>query len=98
MSMNLRFYLSYDIKSTLKSHFCHKKRHNFVIMYVVMDVISFPENLKTTSGLSILLHGVISLPDAKSYDNMEKTLSDFHMCLHIHFIIKLLLISNNICR
>ena len=29
-----------------------------------MDVITFP----TTSGLSILLHGVISLPDARPYD------------------------------
>ena len=28
-----------------------------------MDVITFTENLNT-SGLSILLHGVISLPDA----------------------------------
>ena len=34
-----------------------------------MDVIMFPENLYTTSGLSILLHGVISLPDGMSYDN-----------------------------
>ena len=33
-----------------------------------MDVITFPVNLKTTSGLSILLHSVISLPDATSYD------------------------------
>ena len=33
-----------------------------------MDVITFPENLKTTSDLSILLHGVISLPGATSYD------------------------------
>ena len=33
-----------------------------------MDVITFPVNLLTTSGLSILLHGVISLPDATSYD------------------------------
>ena len=33
-----------------------------------MDVITFPENLLTTNGLSILLHGVISLPDATSYD------------------------------
>ena len=31
-----------------------------------MDVIAFPENLLTTSGLSILLHGITSLPDAKS--------------------------------
>ena len=33
-----------------------------------MDVITFPENRLTTSGLQILLHGVISLPDATSYD------------------------------
>ena len=33
-----------------------------------MDVITFPVNLLTTSGLSILLHGVISLPDVTSYD------------------------------
>ena len=29
-----------------------------------MDVITFPENLLTTGGLSILLNCVISLPDA----------------------------------
>ena len=34
-----------------------------------MDVITFPENLKTTCGLPILLHCVISLTDATSYDN-----------------------------
>ena len=33
-----------------------------------MDVITIPENLKTTSGLTILLHGVISLTAATSYD------------------------------
>ena len=44
--MNVRFYLSYDIKITLKSHFCRKKRYNFVYVgNVVMDVITFPENL-----------------------------------------------------
>ena len=31
-----------------------------------MDVITFPENL----WFIILLHGVISIPDATSYDNM----------------------------
>ena len=31
-------------------------------------IITFPENLFTTSGLSLLLHGVISLPDSTSYD------------------------------
>ena len=35
-----------------------------------MDVITFPVNLWTTSGLSILLHGVISLSDATSYDKL----------------------------
>ena len=40
-----------------------------MIIYVVMDVIAFPENLETTCGLSILLPGVISHPDATSYDN-----------------------------
>ena len=37
-----------------------------------MDVITFPENLQTTSGLSILLHGVISRPDPMSYDKIVK--------------------------
>ena len=31
----------------------------------------FPENLSTTCGLSILLHGVVSLTDATSYDKYE---------------------------
>ena len=35
-----------------------------------MGVITFPVNLLTTSGLSILLHGVISLPDATSCDKL----------------------------
>ena len=34
-----------------------------------MNVITFPENLLFTSGLSILLHGVLSYPEATSYDN-----------------------------
>ena len=36
-----------------------------------MDIITFPVNLLTTHGLSILLHGVISLPDATSYDKIH---------------------------
>ena len=28
----------------------------------------FPENRETTSGLSSLMHGIISLSDATSYD------------------------------
>ena len=35
-STNVRFYLSYDIKITLKSHFCRKKRYYFVIMYATL--------------------------------------------------------------
>ena len=70
--MNVRFYLSYDVKITLKSHFCCK---NVIICHyvsnVVMDIITFPENLSTTSGLSILRHGVISLPGGMSYDTLN---------------------------
>ena len=39
-----------------------------------MDVKTFPVNLLTTSGLSILLHGVISLLDATSYDKLTNEL------------------------
>ena len=35
-----------------------------------MDVKTFPENRKMTSGLQILLHGGISLSDATSYDKL----------------------------
>ena len=68
--MNVRFYLSYDIKITLKFHFRLKnisQFRNYVRNIVTcMDVKIFPENLLITSGLWILLHGVISLPDATS--------------------------------
>ena len=39
---------------------------------MVMDGITL--NLYSTSGLSILLHGVISLPDATPYDKIYCTL------------------------
>ena len=57
-----------DIMITLKFHFWHK---NVIIlslcMHVVMDVITFfRKSVNHFSGLSILLHGVISLPDAAS--------------------------------
>ena len=51
--MNVRFYLLQDI-----CHFVHK---------VIMDILMFPENLYTTSGLLILLDGVISLKNAMSF-------------------------------
>ena len=43
-----------------------------------MDVITFPENRSTTSGVQILLHGVISLPDATSYDNNYYRIVDYY--------------------
>ena len=36
-----------------------------------MDAIIFLVNLYTTSGLSIVLRGVISLPDPTSYDKIR---------------------------
>ena len=47
--MNVRFYLSYDINITLKSQ-CYRKGVIILSLctqhcYVVMDVITFPENL-----------------------------------------------------
>ena len=36
-----------------------------------MDVITFPENLQATSGLSILLHGIILLPNATAFTNFN---------------------------
>ena len=36
----------------------------------------FPENLLTTSGLSIFMHGVISLSDATSYDKGQLNVID----------------------
>ena len=60
-----------------------------------MGVITFPVNLKTTSGLQILLHSVISLPDATSYD---KAFYDFKytgvffavLAVYLLFFIKIL--------
>ena len=53
-------------------YFCH------YVLNVAMDVITFPVNLQTTSGLSILLHGVISLPDATSYDKCRSYMAPFN--------------------
>ena len=62
--MNVRFYLSYDIKITLTSHFCRKSVTILSLCtHFVMDAITFHETLSTD-----LMHGVISLSDATSYD------------------------------
>ena len=61
--MNVSYYLSYDIKITLKSHFWHKKFrfYHYVAMLLWATLHSY-QNL----GLSILMHGIISLLDVMS--------------------------------
>ena len=65
--MNVRFYLSHDIKNTSKFHFWRK---NVIILSLCSQRCYgrhyVSRKSKTTSGLSILLHVVISLPDAAS--------------------------------
>ena len=58
-------------KISLKSYFGVKTLGFCHMCHFIM----FPENLKTTSGLSILMHGVISLSDATSYDKKNFYLS-----------------------
>ena len=71
-------FIIYDIKITLKSHFLSK---NVIILSLSTQRCygrhKVSQNLYTTSGLSILLYGVISLPDATSYDksNLKTCLS-----------------------
>ena len=61
-------------------YFCHYV-HN------VMDVITLPVNLSTgTSGLSILLHGVITLPDATSYDDSYKPSNPYSLSILVRFL------------
>ena len=60
--MNVRFYLSYDVKITLKSHLCRK---NVIILSVCMLCFFGRHNVSRKS--TILLHDVISLQDT-SYD------------------------------
>ena len=59
----------YHMTNTLKSHFWRK---NGIILSLCTQRCygrhNFSRKSITTSGLSILLHGVISLPDATSYD------------------------------
>ena len=61
---------TYHMTITLKSHFWPK---DVIILSLCTQRCYGRHNVsrksKTTSGISILLHGVISLPDATSYDN-----------------------------
>ena len=75
--MNVTFYLSHDIK--IACFIIAFWRENVKILpsfsqrYNGCDYIMLP-NLQTTSGLSILLHDVISLQDATSCDNCKSVL------------------------
>ena len=70
--MDVGFYLSYDIKITLKSHLSLENVINLVLCtqrcYGLNNVSRKSKKKKNTSGLQILLHCVILLPDATSYD------------------------------
>ena len=59
MTLRLHWNLISGVKTLQLRHY---------VRNVVMDVITFPVNRYTTSGLHILLHGVMSLPDATSYN------------------------------
>ena len=50
--------------------------------------IAFPVNLYTTSGLSILLHGVSTLDDATSYDKLN-----FKIFYSFDFFLDVLLVK-----
>ena len=49
------------------SRFYHK---NVMLLWASFHYVTCTRKSVNTSGLSILMHGVISLPDATSYDNL----------------------------
>ena len=55
----------YHMTNTLKSHFWRK---NVIILSLCTQRCFGRHNVSRNSGLSILLHGVISLPDVTLYD------------------------------
>ena len=65
--MNVKFCFSYDVKITLKTHFCQK---NVIILSLCTQRCYGPHIVSrksvNTFGLLILLHDVISLPDMTS--------------------------------
>ena len=62
-------YIYYMTLKYLKCIFGVKtSRVSLILRNVIMDVITFPVNLETTSGLTILLHGVISISEVSSWD------------------------------
>ena len=86
----LYFHLLYDIKITLKSHFWCK---SVIILSICMQrcygrhaCYNVSRTSVTTSCLSNLLHGVISLPDATSYDKIYIFYTSAHFQLRRHVI------------
>ena len=79
-----------DIKNTLKSHFWCKAVIIFrYIRSVVIDVITFPVNMSTSSGLSILLNGIISLQDARRHMiNANILIREFYYFFSVTVICK----------
>ena len=63
-----------------------KKKNASVYPDGSMDVTMIAENLQTTSGLSILLHGFISLPDAMPYDKLYYRYKNGDNCLSLLFL------------
>ena len=69
--MNVRLYLSYVIKISFESHFWRKKVTNIHVVIATLLWKSFYNVSRKSvnhNGLKILMHGVIVLPDAMSYD------------------------------
>ena len=90
--MNVRFYLSHDILGVKTSKICRILRN-------VITCTSFhnaTKICKPLSGLSILMHGVISLPDAtssdKDNDDMDKIAQNEQSHHDIHYFTFLVLI------
>ena len=59
---------TYHMTNTLKSHFWRK---NVIILSLCTQRCYGRLNISVNPVLSILLHGVISLPDATSYDKVQ---------------------------
>ena len=78
----------YHMTNTFKSHFWRK---NVTLVSLCTQRCygrnNVPVNRQITSGLQILLHGVISLPDATSYDKkiLSRKNGDFKMVLKIWY-------------
>ena len=63
-----------------------KKKNDSVCPDGSMDVTMIAENLQTSSGLSILLHGFISLPDVMPYDKLYYRYKNGDKCFSLLFL------------